>query len=99
MTTTERTVWVYRIPVNVLTASTTTVHHIPAGARLLHCAEQHGQVALWFEVPDPEAPKVEHGYQLFGTGTGPIGDHLVYVGTVLLAGGDLVLHVYERSEA
>lgn len=97
MTTTERTVWVYRIPVNVLTASTTTVHRIPDGARLLQLAEQRGQVALWYEVPDPEATKVRHGFQLFGTGTGPIGDHLVYVGTALLAGGDLVLHVYETA--
>jgi hypothetical protein len=96
-----RTIWKYLIPVNELTASFTTVQRIPAGARYLTCAVQSnspsrlGQIALWYEIPDPDAEKVQHGFQIFGTGTGPIGDHLDYVGTTLHADGQLVLHVYE----
>lgn len=92
-----RTVWVFRIPVNVLSASSTTVHRIPRGATFLHAAEQHGQVALWYEVPNLAAEKDPVGFQLFGTGTGPIGDHLDYVATTLHAGGDLVLHTYRTT--
>lgn len=91
----DRTVWVYRIPVNVLTAATTTVLRIPEGARTLHCAEQKGSIAIWCEIPDQSATQVERRFQIFGTGTGPIGDHLTYVGTTLHANGDLVLHLYE----
>jgi len=91
----QRTIWKYTIPVNVLTASFTTDQHIPEGARFLACATQGGTIALWYEIPDPAAPKIRHGFQLFGTGTGPIGDHLAYVGTTLHADGALVLHVYE----
>lgn len=92
---TARTIWKFTIPVNELSASFTTRLRIPEGARLLHCAEQHGAVALWYEV-DPEAPIGARGFQLFGTGTGPIDiDRLVYVGTTSHYDGQLILHVYE----
>jgi len=91
----NRTIWKYTIPVNELAASFTNVEYIPAGARFLTCAEQNGNIALWYEIPDPDAETEEHGFQLFGTGTGPIGDHLSYVGTTLHADGLLVLHIYE----
>jgi hypothetical protein len=90
-----RTVWKYTIPVHVLSAMSTTVLHIPIGARLLHVAAQHGGIALWYEIPNPDAPKIQRGFQIFGTGTGPIDDHLTYVGTTMHAQGELVLHVYE----
>lgn len=90
-----RTVWVHRIPVNALTASFTSTLLLPAGSRLVHVREQRNDVALWFEVPDPEARKEQRGFQLFGTGTGPIRDGLEYVGTCQFADGSLVLHVYE----
>jgi hypothetical protein len=95
VSTPNRVVWKYAIPVNELTASFTNALHIPERARFLHCAEQHGSIALWFEIPFPDAPKVERGFQLFGTGTGPIRDGLTYVGTTLHADGQLVLHIYE----
>ena len=94
-TATERVIWKYTIPVNQLTASSTTVQSIPAGARLLHCREQHGALRLWYEIPDPDAPKQPHRFQIFVTGHGPIRDGLTYVGTGLFADGALVLHLYE----
>jgi hypothetical protein len=94
---TARTIWKFPIDVNVLTASFTNVVSIPRGAKFLHCAAQKNSIALWYEIPDPEAPTEQRGFQIFGTGTGPVGDHLSYVGTALLADGELVLHVYETA--
>jgi len=90
-----RTVWKYPLVVNALTVQFTQVVRIPEGAIFRHCAAQHNTVALWYEIPDQDAPKAEHRFQIFGTGNEPIGDHLTYVGSALFAGGDLVLHVYE----
>lgn len=92
------TVWKYILPVNVLSASSTTVHSIPVGAKFLHLREQHGGIAMWFEV-DPRAATEQRGFQLFGTGIQAQGlsEGLEYRGTAILADGRLVLHVYERT--
>lgn len=87
--------WVHRIPVNVLSVSFTSVVRMPRGSRLIHCREQGNSIALWFEVPDPDAEKQARKLQIFGTGTGPIRDGLIYAGTCIFADGELVLHVYE----
>lgn len=91
-----RTVWKFPVSIDpALAAAFTQVVPIPAGARFLHAAAQGYAIALWYEVPDPEAATEDHRFQVFGTGTGPIGDHLTYVGTGVFADGSLVLHVYE----
>jgi hypothetical protein len=99
----ERTVWKFPLHIDPLTVQFTQVQRIPEGARFLHCAAQGNDVALWYEIPDPEAETVERGFQIFGTGNGPIGDHLTYIGTAqfvgALLGGSLVLHVYEDDRA
>jgi len=93
-----RTVWKFTLPVNALTASFTTLLRIPQRAEFRHCAAQRNTIALWYEIPDPAAPTEPRRFQLFGTGTGTIGDHLTYVGTALFDDGALVLHVYEAGE-
>jgi hypothetical protein len=85
-----KVVWKISVPVNVLTASFTNSFHLPAGAKFLHCREQHDALSLWFEV-DTEARSI----QFFGTGVGPIREGLEYVGTVIFSDGNLVLHIYE----
>jgi len=90
-----RTVWKFPLAVDPLTVQFTQVKYIPEGARFLYGARQGGAIGLWFEIPDPEAEKVHRGFQIFGTGNAPIGDHLTYLTTALFADGDLVLHVYE----
>lgn len=92
-----KTVWKFALPVNVLSASFSSVFQIPKGAKFLHCREQGGHLGLWFEV-DPDAVKEKRTFQLFGTGTGPIRNGLEYVGTGIFADGELVLHVYESVE-
>ena len=89
-----RVVW--KFPLSITGGSTVTVHDIPQGARFLHCAEQGGAVALWYEIPDTNAATVARRFELFGTGTGSIPDHLTYVGTSMHYNGMLVLHVYEE---
>jgi hypothetical protein len=95
---TNRTVWKYPLSLDPVAVQFTQVKHIPAGARLVHCAVQDDLPTLWYEV-DPDADTVTHRFQIFGTGHGPIGDHLSHIGTVLLADGQLVLHVYEAGAA
>jgi hypothetical protein len=86
----NRTVYVYRISLDVPVMT----FDIPKGARFLHAAEQHRKIAMWYEIPDPDAPKVLHRYALLGTG-GWIADDSVYLATTLHYDGDLVLHLYE----
>lgn len=86
-------VWVFRIPLESKSVDSTL--DIPAGARFLTCADQHDEIATWWEIPDVTAPTEPRRIQLFGTGTGPIGDHLTYLGTTLHTGGSLVLHLYQ----
>lgn len=66
---------------------------MPVDADLLCVQLQRGNPCLWIEC-DPESPRVHRNFQWVGTGheTSRIG---IYVGTVQLAGGDLVLHLYD----
>lgn len=82
------TVWKF-----VIEDPETTVS-MPKGAKVLHVAEQRGDVCIWAEV-DPTMPLEPRRFVVAGTGQMlPVyrGRHL---GTVLLAGGALVFHVYE----
>jgi hypothetical protein len=88
----SRTVYVYRIDLD----SPTAAFNIPEGARFLHAAPQHGDIALWYEIPDREAPEVRHLYELYGTGHSiPNDAKRDYLATTLHFNGTLVLHVYE----
>lgn len=72
--------------------------------KLLTAQVQHGSIMVWAEV-DTEAENVK--YQIIPIGTGwsldaPAGEQCVldthqYIGTVQLAGGGLVFHVYAKE--
>ena len=72
--------------------------------KLLTAQVQHGSIKVWAEV-DTEAENVK--YQVIPIGTGwpldaPAGEQCVldthqYIGTVQLAGGGLVFHVYAKE--
>lgn len=89
-----RTVWVHRIPAEAFSAMFDQVVSMPEGSQLVHCREQTNNIALWFEVPDQYASTTERRFQIYGTGH-TVPEDLVYRGTCIFAGGDLVLHVYE----
>lgn len=65
------------------------------GAKVVHVAEQHGQVTVWLEVNtlQRECMRMLHvvgtGYEI------PGGAH---VGSLLTAGGHLVFHVYDEGD-
>lgn len=71
---------------------------MPKGAEPLHFAEQGGRLWLWARV-DPSLPTVARRFRLAGTG------HLLefgvgaHVGTVALAGGSLIFHLFDCGEA
>jgi len=70
-------------------------HEMPADSRILAVQIQHGAPVLWAEV-DPSAPKVLRRFEWAATGGSvPRG---VYVGTVQLHDGALVLHLYDLGE-
>lgn len=89
-----RTIWKGVLKIDPFCVSFTQVLRMPENANLVHVAKQDGDISLWFEV-DPNLPLREKKFQIFGTGTGPIGFHLTYRGTALLSNGALVLHIYE----
>lgn len=90
----SREVWKFPVSVDPVAVQFTQTHEIPVGARFLHGAAQGRSIALWYEI-DLSAETEQRGFQVFGTGNGPIGDHLTYVATGLFADGGLVLHAYE----
>ncbi len=71
------------------------VIEMPKGAQVLSIQTQHGKPCMWALV-DPEAPKVNRLFRVFGTGH-PIPffeENLSYDGTYQEQGGDLVWHVF-----
>lgn len=72
---------------------------IPAGAKLLHVAEQHGELCLWALI-DLTVPVVKRLFRVAGTGHPITGLEASwpFVGTGLLMGGKLVFHVFDGGE-
>ena len=88
----SRVVWKYP-----LFATDVQPVNIPAGGQILHVAEQHGSLALWALV-DPSAATESRLIAICGTGQ-PAPAAGQHIGTVLLHGGTLVLHVFEPRRA
>lgn len=72
---------------------------MPRGARILSVDVQHGVPCLWAMV-DPTAPKVARRFRLAGTGHPLAAEWTAdrFVGTVILAGGMLVFHLFDGGE-
>ncbi|BCJ91833.1 hypothetical protein IZ6_25680 [Terrihabitans soli] len=72
---------------------------MPADAVILSAKAQHGVICVWAEV-DPTLPKNARYFEVFGTGH-PIhvdmGVERKFIDTVMMDGGSLVFHVYERT--
>jgi hypothetical protein len=84
------TVWKFPIPIEGR-----QVLSLPRESQLLSVQMQGGLPCLWALV-DPDAPKEDRRFLWVGTGH-PIQepDTLRHVGTVQLAGGSLVFHLFE----
>lgn len=70
---------------------------IPTGGRVLSVQAQHGEPRIWVLV-DPEAPPEAREFMVYGTGHN-VPDKTEklkgFVGTIQMAEGTLVFHVFE----
>jgi hypothetical protein len=70
---------------------------LPSGFKTLKVDVQRNELCLWALV-DPDNKTIPVGFRIAGTGH-PIEKHpnieYRYVDTILLAGGDLVFHVFQ----
>ena len=68
----------------------------PAGAEMLCAREQHERICVWYRC-DPSAPLTQRTFAIVGTGNPSPDSDGRYLGSAMLQGGDLVLHVFERT--
>ncbi|MDZ4250363.1 MAG: hypothetical protein U0990_09770 [Candidatus Nanopelagicales bacterium] len=88
----ERQVWKFAIDSPASAAAIV----MPRGAEVLSVGVQHDVICLWALV-DPNAPYEARSFRIAGTG------HLIldaaetdrFLGTIQLAGGNLIFHVWE----
>lgn len=83
-----RTIWKYPIPIG----EDMFTYSMPEGATFL-CIGSAPQTALWYDIPDDSAPKVEHTFMVYGTGFDIPETGITYIGTYFWR--TLVWHVYE----
>lgn len=85
------TIWKYEWPHHSLHAQ----FEMPLGAKIIHVGQQYDKLVLWAHV-DPYAPKERRMFAACYTGgAAPENDDGRFLGTVLLAQGEFVLHVFE----
>jgi len=72
---------------------------LPIGSKIISVANQRDDICIWAEVETLNSDTEERDIEVFATGDVmyELYDDFerVHIGTVLLFGGDLVLHVYE----
>lgn len=73
---------------------------MPVSADVLTAREQGDNICVWARVDTEEALMVKRNFCVFGTGHEmPDDPNLRYVGTAMLQGGALVMHVFENRFA
>ena len=69
---------------------------MPTGAEILSVATQGNDICLWARV-NPDADREDRTFIGIGTGHDiPNNMNLQFIGTVLLSGGTLVFHIFEK---
>lgn len=87
-----KTIWKYELDV--------TDHvqiDLPVTAEPLYLAMQYDRVCLWALV-DPDASVSTRHFRFFGTGQEIDDSDPSYIGTVMMAGGGLVFHLFEVTK-
>lgn len=89
---TKQVVYKYIIPMNDVGIVT-----MPAGDKILKIADQHGHIAIWAQHDCRFGGVVfeRRSFAVVGTGMPIVDAKWQYLDTVLIAGGDLVFHIYE----
>jgi len=70
---------------------------LPRGARVLSVDAQGGNTVLWALV-NPDEDMTERTFRICGTGHPVCPDPGTFIGTVLMAEGGLVWHVFEVTQ-
>lgn len=76
-----------------------TLLEIPSGGQVLTVQVQHGEVRIWVLVR-PEASLVTREFTVYGTGHEVPEDPTctrAYLGTIQMAEGSLIFHVFETT--
>lgn len=82
-----KTIW--KFPIEITDEQTVSA---PCNWRPLSAQVQHGEACIWAMVDDQE-PKVSQTVYVNGTGH-PIKHNGTFLGTIQIAGGQLVFHVF-----
>jgi len=73
--------------------------YMPEGASVLKIGAQYEKICVWalVDLNTLKGPEIKRNFKAFGTGH-PIKEveNLVYYDTVMLAGGQLVFHIFEE---
>lgn len=69
---------------------------VPQGAKVVHCAMQHGRLCAWFEC-DTDNEDTECRFRVHGTGH-MIDHELPYLGTAITDDGYLVWHLFGEMQ-
>lgn len=72
---------------------------LPKGSMVLSVAEQHERACLWCLVDNEVTETISVDVRIAGTGHSldDVGEDWRFIGTVLLMGGSLVLHIFIRG--
>lgn len=85
---------VYKYPIDINARQYAIDLRLPADAKVVAVQVQRGVPCVWIELNPAADLRGVHRFELIGTGHEISDDGARHVGTVLLANGDLVLHVY-----
>jgi hypothetical protein len=86
------TVWKYDLPYE----TDGFTFNLPENAVILHVAVQHGTPKMWVEVDNSTQTTEPRYFRWIGTGH-KVPEDGMYIETVFIYGGSLVLHLYEVS--
>ena len=87
---------IWKYPIN--TQDVNFVLEIPEGGKTLHFEVQRGIPTLWVLV-NPKNKIEKRCFRIVGTGdTIEEEDSLTYIGTIQMADGDLIFHLFECSK-
>ena len=88
-----KTIWKFNVTQALIEPITL---ELPGGYEILSLQVQNGHICFWALV-DPEAPKLESRFAIYGTGHDVPAEPGEFIGTVQMFGGNLIWHVFEAS--
>jgi hypothetical protein len=71
--------------------------HMPLGAQVVKVGTQKGRPFVWALV-DPDADIVPHRFALYGTGSDIPEGVEEHIGTLIMMGDDMVIHVFRADK-